>query len=62
MGLLVDIFGYLSIILHGLVIVAQSMTLGGALFLIFLLRPLTDSLPQISELQQRITRLTLFSA
>ncbi len=35
MELLVDLFGYLSIIVHGLVIVAQSMAIGGVLFLIF---------------------------
>ncbi|HTV84898.1 MAG TPA: CopD family protein [Dyella sp.] len=62
MELLVDIFGYLSIILHGLVIVAQSMTLGGVLFLVFLLRPLMKALPQGAELERRIARLTLYSA
>ena len=36
---LVDLFGYLGILLHGLVIVSQSMALGGMLFLIFLARP-----------------------
>src|SRR5258706_256180 len=39
MSLLVDLFGYLSIIIHGLTIVAQSMTLGGVFFLVFLARP-----------------------
>jgi putative copper resistance protein D len=39
MSLLVDLFGYLSILLHGLVIVSQSMALGSTLFLIFLARP-----------------------
>ncbi|MCW3474533.1 copper resistance D family protein [Limobrevibacterium gyesilva] len=39
MALLVDLFGYLSIIIHGLTIVAQSMTLGGVIFLVFLARP-----------------------
>ncbi|HEY2132418.1 MAG TPA: CopD family protein, partial [Acetobacteraceae bacterium] len=38
MSLLVDLFGYLSIIIHGLTIVAQSMTLGGVFFLLFLAR------------------------
>jgi putative copper resistance protein D len=37
--LLVDLFGYLSIIVHGLTVVAQSMALGSALFLILLARP-----------------------
>ncbi len=40
MELLVDLFGYLSIILHGLTILSQSMALGGVLFLILLARPL----------------------
>jgi putative copper resistance protein D len=39
MALLVDLFGYLGIILHGLAIIAQSMALGGALFLVLLARP-----------------------
>src|SRR4051794_5848764 len=34
-----DLFGYLSIILHGLVIVAQSMAVGGVLFLVLLALP-----------------------
>ena len=44
MDLLVDLFGYLSIIVHGLTIVSQSMALGGALFLVLLARPLAPSL------------------
>jgi putative copper resistance protein D len=39
MTLLVDLFGYLSIIIHGLTITAQSIALGGVLFLVFLVRP-----------------------
>ncbi len=39
MSLLVDLFGYLEILLHGLVIVSQSMALGGMLFLVLLARP-----------------------
>ncbi|MGH8159937.1 MAG: copper resistance D family protein [Rhodanobacter sp.] len=62
MALLVDIFGYLSVILHGLVIVAQSMTLGGLLFLIFLLHPLAPALVQGDALEQRVLRLTRWSA
>jgi copper resistance protein D len=61
-ALLVDIFGYLSIILHGLVIVAQSMTLGGVMFLVFLLRPFAGVLSQGKELERRVARLTIFSA
>ena len=40
MELLVDLFGYLSIIVHGVTILAQSMALGGVLFLVLLARPL----------------------
>ena len=61
-SLLVDLFSYLSIILHSLVIVAQSMTLGGLLFLIFLLQPLVYSLPKGDELLQRVVRMTRLSA
>ncbi len=39
MSLLVDLFGFLSIILHGCTIVAQSMALGGVLFLVLVARP-----------------------
>ena len=40
MGLLVDLFGYLSVVMHGLALMAQSMLLGGVLFLVLLARPL----------------------
>ncbi|MFL5257082.1 MAG: copper resistance D family protein [Rhodopila sp.] len=40
MELLVDLFGYLSIVVHGLTILSQSVALGGVLFLMFLARPL----------------------
>jgi copper resistance protein D len=42
--LLVDLFSYLSIILHGLTILSQSLALGGVLFLITLGRPLAPRL------------------
>ncbi len=45
MTLLVDLFGYLEIILHGLVILSQSMALGGTLFVLLLARPLAERLP-----------------
>jgi len=45
MSLLVDVFGFLSIILHGLVIIGQSMALGGVIFLLLLARPLR-AMPQ----------------
>ena len=37
--LLVDVFEYLSVVVHALVIMAQSMTVGGSVFLVFLARP-----------------------
>ena len=45
MSLLVDLFGYLEIILHGFVILSQSMAIGGMLFLLLLARPFASSLP-----------------
>ena len=39
MNRLVDLIGYVGILLHGLVIVSQSMALGGMLFLVLLARP-----------------------
>jgi putative copper resistance protein D len=45
MTLLVDLFGYLSVVLHGCGIVAQSIALGGVLFLLLLVRPLAAFLP-----------------
>ena len=44
MALLVDIFGYLTVVLHGLAIIGQSMAVGGVLFLAFLARPFTVEL------------------
>ena len=39
MQFLVDLFGYLSIILHGATIVGQATSVGSVLFLVFLARP-----------------------
>ena len=62
MSLLVDLFGYLSIILHGLVIVAQSMALGGVLFLLFLARPFAPGLPDGAGLVRRTAQIAGWSA
>ena len=62
MSLLVDLFGYLSIILHGLTIVAQSMALGGALFLVFLARPFQATLPDGAMLARRTAAFAGWSA
>lgn len=53
MALLIDLFGYLSIILHGLTIAAQSMAVGGVLFLIGLVRPFAATLPDGAALARR---------
>jgi putative copper resistance protein D len=58
--LLIDLFGYLSIIVHGLTILAQSMALGGVLFLVLLARPL---LRQVGTgVPRRTARLAAWSA
>ncbi|HVJ39941.1 MAG TPA: CopD family protein [Dongiaceae bacterium] len=63
MSLLVDVFGYLVILIHGLTIVSQSMTLGGIFFLIFLLRPVAPLLGEAGDtIQRRVTRMTIAAA
>nr|WP_294507916.1 CopD family protein [uncultured Rhodopila sp.] len=52
MELLVDLFGYLSIVIHGLTILSQSAALGGVLFLVLLARPLNS--PEIAAGTARI--------
>ncbi len=55
MQLLIDVFGYLSIVLHGLTILAQSIALGSVLFLVVLARPLADRIgPDIARRSARI--------
>lgn len=49
MDLLVDLFGYLSIIVHGFTILSQSMALGGVLFLVFLARPMAGQLGRAGQ-------------
>src|SRR6516225_8878569 len=53
MSLLIDLFGYLSVVIHGLTITAQSVSLGGVLFIVLLLRPL---LPQLGSSGRDIER------
>lgn len=59
-SLLVDLFGYLGILLHGLVIVSQSMALGGTLFLVLLARPYAAALGP--DLPRAIRRMAAWSA
>jgi putative copper resistance protein D len=59
-SLLVDLFGYLGILLHGLVIVSQSMALGGALFLVLVARPFETLLGP--DIARRCARIAGYSA
>jgi putative copper resistance protein D len=59
-SLLVDLFGYLGILLHGLVIVSQSMALGGALFLMLLARPFAGTIG--ADIAARTARIAAISA
>jgi copper resistance protein D len=60
MALLLDLFAYLSVIVHGLTIVAQSMALGGVLFLVFLARPFEAELGEAGVAIRRRTRQIAF--
>ncbi len=60
MELLIDLFGYLSIIVHGLTILSQSMALGGVLFLVLLARPLLRVVG--TGVPRRTARLAAWSA
>lgn len=62
MALLIDLFGYLSILLHGITIAAQSMAIGGVLFLVFLARPFAGSLPDGAALARRTASIAGWSA
>ena len=62
MSLLVDLFGYLEIVLHGLVILSQSMALGGVLFLLLLARPLAAELPGGGGIARRTAAIAGWSA
>ncbi len=53
MSLLIDLFGYLSIVIHGLTVLAQSMALGGVLFLSLALRPLASRLGSTGQSLER---------
>jgi copper resistance protein D len=52
-ALLLDLFGYLSIIVHGFTIISQSMTLGGVFFIAFLLRPFASRLGVVGQSIER---------
>ncbi|MGC2781733.1 MAG: CopD family protein, partial [Bradyrhizobium sp.] len=64
MALLLDIFGYLSVVLRGLTLLAQSFTIGGIAFQQLLLRPLQDRLSAdalvVGKRAQRVLRRSAF--
>ena len=63
MELLLDLFGYLSIVVHGLTILAQSMALGGVFFLVLLARPMAPRLGAAgARLEGGVARLAAWSA
>src|SRR5665213_2490491 len=59
MGLLVDIFGYLTVVLRGLTLAAQSGTIGGIAFLALVARPFAASLGAPGALIERRCRVFL---
>jgi putative copper resistance protein D len=63
MALLLDIFGFLSVVLRGLVLTAQSLAIGGIAFLALLARPLRPELGARGVATfERCRRLLLWSA
>lgn len=63
MSLLIDLFGYLSVVVHGLVIVAQAMALGSTLFFVALSRPFLTALgPEGRPLAGSVARVAAWSA
>ena len=63
MSLLTDLFGYLSIVIHGLTIAAQSMALGGVLFIALLLRPIVARLGSAGQgIERTCIAITAWSA
>ncbi|MBI1207716.1 MAG: copper resistance protein [Azospirillum sp.] len=63
MALLLDIFGFLSVVLNGLTITAQSLTLGGIAFLLLVADPLAEMLGQTGDtIARRCRRLLAWCA
>ena len=62
MELLIDLFGYLSIVVHGLTIFAQSLSLGGVCFRVFLCRPLAARIPDGIEISRRCAAIAGWAA
>ena len=60
MNRLVDLIGYVGILLHGLAIVSQSMALGGTLFLVCLARPFAGAVGPV--ITRRTAQIAAWSA
>ena len=62
MSLLLDIYGLLSVVVHGLLLTAQSLTLGGVAFLVLVAEPLANGLGDAGgRIAARCRRLTRWS-
>src|SRR6185437_2611831 len=59
MALLLDIFGYLTVVLRGLTLAAQSATVGGIVFLALVARPFRASLGPAGDDIERRCRIAL---
>jgi putative copper resistance protein D len=63
MALLLDLFGFLSVVLRGLTVTAQSLTIGGILFLTLAAWPFRDTLDDAGpEILARCRRIAGWSA
>ena len=62
MALLIDLFGYLSVVLHGFTVTAQSVAVGGVLFVVLLARPFAERLVRGEALLAAVTRIALAGA
>jgi putative copper resistance protein D len=63
MSFLVDIFGYLTVVLHGLSITAEAMTVGGVAFMLFVVHPFREEMgPHAPVIAGRAWRCLAWSA
>ena len=53
MDLLLDIYGFLTVVLHGLLLTAQALTLGGIAFLLLLAEPMAAELGESGAVMPR---------
>ena len=60
MALLLDIFGFLSVVLRGVVLSTQSLVIGGIVFLGFVVAPVAEKLGAVGEIATARARRLLF--